>query len=69
MNPLLILVWSKRLLKQLFGSDNHVHDFKLKHTTEEVWAECECGAQKDIPDELVAEAISQIHNKNLNWKY
>lgn len=45
----------------------HVHTYELKHTENEVWAECSCGHQADIPQERLEEAYSKLRSGDLTW--
>lgn len=44
------------------------HDFTLRMTSEEMWAECEmCREQRDISSEREEEAHEKIRNRQWDW--
>lgn len=50
----------------LFGK--HRHEYYIRYTVEEMWLECGCGEQLDIPPELEEEAYNKIRKGDLLWK-
>lgn len=54
-------------MSQWLGKWFHVHRYFLKWTQEEVWAECSCHSQLDIPDERLNEAYEKIRQNDLEW--
>lgn len=68
MSGIVSLLW--RFINWLAShGKNHEHKFELKYTPEDLWAECECGVQRDIPDELVQEAIAQLQKREFEWRH
>lgn len=45
----------------------HKHNLKLGCTPEEVWLQCKCGYQEDIPEERLDEAYKKLRNRDYNW--
>lgn len=45
----------------------HVHLFSLKWEMNEVWVECKCGEQHDIPEEFAQEAVMKIVRHDFDW--
>ena len=48
------------------GFPKHVHSYCIMGTPDEVWAECPCGKQIDIPAERAQEAYDKIYH---GWDY
>lgn len=46
----------------------HKHSYKLKFTSEDIWAECECGKQLDIPDERLYLAYQKLREHDFFWE-
>ncbi len=46
----------------------HNHKYEIHYTMDEMWIQCECGQQQDIPPEREEEAYEKIRNKDLSWK-
>jgi|WetSurMetagenome_2_1015567.scaffolds.fasta_scaffold348146_3 hypothetical protein len=45
----------------------HRHWFIIHMTQEELWLECSCGKQEDIPDEKLDQAYEKIRNNEWDW--
>ncbi len=50
-------------------SRNHKHRLELKATQEEMWLECSCGYQEDIPTEKEELAYKKLRNNDTSWEY
>lgn len=46
----------------------HKHDFEIHHTQDEMWLQCSCGKQEDIPEDREEEAYEKIRNRDFAWK-
>ena len=46
----------------------HKHSYKLKFTSEDIWAECSCGKQLDIPDERLYLAYQKLREHDFFWE-
>ncbi|HCW07291.1 MAG TPA: hypothetical protein DGG95_08000 [Cytophagales bacterium] len=45
----------------------HFHVFELKCSPEEMWLECKCGIQKDVPKSREEEAYDMLRNGGRKW--
>jgi len=46
----------------------HTHSFEIHLTQEEMWLECKCKFQMDIPEDRLEEAYQKVRNRDFKWR-
>lgn len=55
-------LWLRRLL-----SFKHIHYYELHSNSEQVWLECACKHQENVPTHRLAEAYIKLRERDYAW--